>query len=126
VLAILHRRAADSRPVVRKAAISALEAILLTAQSDSSSSNSLHHLLTPEDLQVFYDGCMDSSLAIRKQSLSSISRLYRSSGPTDLIMTRAWLGAVLPLTGDRELTVQEKALEVIDELILQPVLSAIK
>ncbi len=124
MLSILHRRAADSRPVVRKAAISALEAVLLTAQSDAS--NAMNHI-TADDLQIFYDGCMDSSLAIRKQSLQSISRLYRQSGPgVDLILTKAWLGAVLPLSADREVTVQDKALEAVDELMLQPIIAAIK
>lgn len=141
ILAILHRRATDKKPLVRKAAVQALEAIILgTADDDinTSSSSSMFsdsvdesvdssvavnpHAPLPcsaSDLQVFYDGCMDSSLAIRKQSIDSLSRLQRKY-PYSSILQRVWLGAVLPLTQDRERSVQDKSLVYIRDLLLAP------
>ena len=74
---MLHRRAADVRPVVRKAAIQALEAILLGSEllRASEGEGVLLCVLSSEDLQVFFDGCMDTSVAIRKQSMQSLSAL---------------------------------------------------
>lgn len=103
---------------MRRAAIQALEAIIFNTEGATAS-------LTPSDLQVFYDGCMDASLAIRKQSLSSISKLLRNR-VTDVVLQKCWLGAVLPLVTDRENTVQDATLDFIDELILQPIARACK
>ena len=69
------RRAADIRPVVRKSAIQALEAILLSADRCFESPFSVLSVtlccstalatLSPDDLQVFYDGCLDASVGNR-------------------------------------------------------------
>ena len=112
VLAILHKRAADARPVVRKAAIQALSAILLTG------ADGITGVLKQVDLQVLFDGCMDESLSIRKQSLIGLTDLLSKFG-SDTILHKIWLGAVLPLVNDNELTVQEKCFHAINENILE-------
>ena len=61
VFRMLHARVSDSRTAVRKGALQALEAVVMNSRAES-------HLLTEDDLQVFYDGCMDVSPSIRKQS----------------------------------------------------------
>mmetsp|Transcript_31409 Transcript_31409/g.61213 ORF Transcript_31409/g.61213 Transcript_31409/m.61213 type:complete len:1474 (+) Transcript_31409:38-4459(+) len=113
---ILHQRSADTRPLVRKAAIQALEAVVM--MTNDSAAPSMY------DLQVFFDGCMDSAMGIRKGSMGSLSRLLQAF-PSDITMNQIWLGAVLPLVKDPEQSVQDRALELIDELILQRVNKAI-
>jgi condensin-2 complex subunit D3 len=118
ICGILRLRSTDARPVVRKAALSALLAILLMAEPDQ-------RCWTPSDLQVLFDGCMDISLSIRKLGMTALSRLL-AKYPDDADLNKVWLGAVLPLVMDAEITVQEDALRHVDELILQPMHRAIK
>lgn len=116
ISSILSLRSADLRPMVRKAAIQALRAIFLVAGEP---------VWTVQDLQVFFDGCMDTSLAIRKTSMNALSELLLRY-PDDIHLNNVWLGAVFPLVKDPELTAQEEALQQIDTLIFQRVLAALK
>jgi len=116
IATVLSLRSADARPVVRKAAIQALCAIFVVGRKP---------MWNAQDLQVFFDGCMDSSLSIRRAAMAALSELV-TQFPQDSNLNTVWLGAVLPLCKDPELTVQEDALQHIDTLILQRVLTALK
>jgi condensin-2 complex subunit D3 len=117
-IAILHRRAADPRPGVRKAAMQALESLLVGPRTRLES-------ITQADLQVFFDGCMDLSVAIRKQALSSLTEIFRCFH-NDSLLHQVWLGAVLPLVNDAESTVQELCLKAVRDLLLAPVVEAVR
>lgn len=124
ITAIIRIRSADPRPLVRKAAIEALEGVFSMAfEPANAGTGSLPW--TPEDLQVFYDGCMDAAVSIRKTAMGSLTRLL-SAYPDDPDLNNVWLGAVFPLTKDPELTVQDEAFKNIDKLILQRVKDATK
>eukprot|EP00808_Paulinella_micropora_P001906 g61915.t1 len=112
VLDVLHGRAGDERPVVRKAALEALEAVLLNAHQTTQ-------CLTARDLQVFYDGCLDVSVAIRKRAVQALSRLLQQY-PAETVLQQVWMGAVLPAVRDVESTVQEMVLKQFAELVLSP------
>lgn len=120
LLQLLHRRAADSKAMVRKAAIQALEALLI-AQSHDADTVSTQRVflssLTAVDLQVLYDGCLDASVMIRKQSMSSLSALF-AQYPVDEVINQVWLGAILPMIHDAEPSIQDKALQSIQQAIL--------
>lgn len=114
IFSILHRRAADSKPIVRRAAIETLESILLLEQS-----------INKTDIQILYDGCCDSSVAIRKQSMTSLSNLFIKY-PQNSIISSVWCGSILPMIVDTETTIQEKCLLYIYQLIVEPVYNHLK
>ena len=121
LLRLLHRRAADARPAVRRAAISGLQQ-LLTARL------SLPALLpgvSSADLQLLYDGCSDSSSMVRKAALGSLSSVLRCYD-SDEVMQRVWAGAVLPLVEDAEASVKEKAVSSAQEMIVDRCLVALQ
>jgi len=200
ILIILYRRSADEKALVRRAAILALQAIVLaaareekwdaaqrrkrmavfkqqqeidgsapmdvsttpSASNDATFSHFVHpaaaspapllSCLTASDLQIFYDGCFDKSLSLRKQSMMSLTALFKhyieqhdeafdsnnqdasaaSSLDDSLLvsslsnLSRIWLGAVLPLIVDRERGVVDKCVEVIEEVIVKRVERSIK
>jgi hypothetical protein len=145
ILAVLYRRSSDDKALVRRAALQALECILLGATEEdrlvtSAKGNSDIHVssvptalacLTASDLQIFYDGTFDQSLSIRKQALGSLTALLRKYSsvcwPCDSAaaaalanLQRVWLGAVLPLINDRERSVADKCVEAVQDLLLTP------
>ncbi len=48
---------------------------------------------------MLFDGCADETLAIRKTSISALSKLV-AKHPTDVQLSKTWLGAVFPLIKD--------------------------
>uniref|UniRef100_A0A8B9IWK2 Condensin-2 complex subunit D3 n=1 Tax=Amazona collaria TaxID=241587 RepID=A0A8B9IWK2_9PSIT len=102
VMAMLRRRAGDEKTNVRK---STLQVFM----------NILKHKVIPctaEDLSILQDRCRDPAVSVRKQALQSITELL-------LVMQKAWLNGVVPVVMDSESSVQEKALDCLDQLLLQ-------
>jgi len=58
-----------------------------TGSDCGTSSDALGQNLRPSDLQDLFDGCMDASVAIRKQAMSSLSSLLLQY-PQDRVMQR--------------------------------------
>ncbi|XP_029429112.1 condensin-2 complex subunit D3 [Rhinatrema bivittatum] len=110
IMAMLHLRAGDEKTNVRKAAV---QVVL----------NILKYSLVPctsEDLSVLQDRCRDPAVSVRKQALQSLTDLLKAQTHNVLIQ-KAWLTGVVPVVIDSENSVQEKALECLDQLILQHV-----
>jgi hypothetical protein len=168
ILTVLYRRSRDEKAVVRKAAIQALEALLLGAapaenqqqedEQDKEESNesrdrnlnsstaaaaqSMLAALTAADLQIFYDGCSDANLSIRKQSILSLSSLLRRfvfvSSPTPSApaceilsiarsnLQRIWLGSVLPMVKDAEKSIEDAALQLVEEFLVEPLVQTMR
>lgn len=123
LLALFYKRAADNKSAVRKAAIQALESMLLCMIIDdravqsapsipAAASDDILYSLTPAHLQIFYDGCMDQSVSIRKQAMTSLSTLF-SYYPTSALLQKIWLGAVLPMIHDSEGSIQERCCDMV-------------
>ncbi|XP_026564770.1 condensin-2 complex subunit D3 [Pseudonaja textilis] len=109
IMAVLRRRAIDEKTNVRKSALQVLTSIL-------------KHTVVPctqEDLSTVQDRCRDPAISVRKLALQSVTELLLSQ-PTNLLMQKAWLMGVIPVIMDCETTVQEKVLECVDHLLLQP------
>ena len=121
IVKLLQRRSADARPGVRKAAVGVLEALLTCDPETSGRAGS--GLLSEGALQALYDSCMDASVSVRKQGMASLTALA-SCYPRDAVLRKIWLGAVLPLALDPEVTVQSLAMRHIREGILDPVVAA--
>ncbi|KFO12675.1 Condensin-2 complex subunit D3, partial [Balearica regulorum gibbericeps] len=108
VMAMLRLRARDEKTNVRK---SALQVFM----------NILKHKVIPctaEDLSTLQDRCRDPAVSVRKQALQSITGLLVSQ-PDNVLVQKAWLNGVVPVVMDTESSVQEKALDCLDQLLLQ-------
>uniref|UniRef100_A0A672UX01 Condensin-2 complex subunit D3 n=1 Tax=Strigops habroptila TaxID=2489341 RepID=A0A672UX01_STRHB len=104
VMAVLRRRAGDEKTNVRKSALQVLMNILK------------HQVIpcTAEDLSILQDRCRDPAVSVRKQALQSITELL-----LNVLVQKAWLNGVVPVVMDSESSVQEKALDCLDQLLLQ-------
>ncbi|NXN20902.1 CNDD3 protein, partial [Nycticryphes semicollaris] len=108
IMAMLRLRAGDEKTNVRK---SALQVFM----------NILKHKVIPctaEDLSTLQDRCRDPAVSVRKQALQTITELLTSQR-SNVLVQKAWLNGVVPVVMDTESSVQEKALDCLDELLLQ-------
>ncbi|XP_074833050.1 condensin-2 complex subunit D3 [Carettochelys insculpta] len=108
IMVMLRQRAGDEKTNVRKSALQVFMSILK------------HNVIqcTPEDLSTLQDRCRDPAVSVRKQALQSITELLLTQH-TDVMIQKAWLAGVVPVVMDSETSVQEKALDCLDQLLLQ-------
>ncbi|KAJ7417008.1 Condensin-2 complex subunit D3 [Willisornis vidua] len=112
VMAVLRVRAGDEKSSVRK---SALQVFV----------NILKHKVIPcsaEDLATLQERCRDPAVSVRKQALQSLTELLLSQD-SNVLVQKAWLNGVVPVVMDAESTVQETALNCLDQLMLQQIKS---
>ncbi|NXH16920.1 CNDD3 protein, partial [Bucco capensis] len=108
VMAMLRVRAGDEKTNVRK---SALQVFM----------NILKHKVIPcsaEDLCTLQERCRDPAVSVRKQALQSVTELLLAQHDNVLVQ-KAWLNGVVPVVMDTESSVQEKALDCLDQVLLQ-------
>ncbi|KAJ1175182.1 hypothetical protein NDU88_000473 [Pleurodeles waltl] len=110
VLTMLRLRAGDEKTGVRKAALQVIVNILKFNVSSCS----------PDDLSTLKERCRDPAVSVRKQALQSLTELLVAH-QQNVTMQKAWLTGVVPVVVDTESTVQDKALECLDQLMLQHV-----
>ncbi|XP_069752394.1 condensin-2 complex subunit D3 [Narcine bancroftii] len=110
IMSLLRVRAGDERTVVRKSAIQVLISIL--------KQNIV--LCTQEDLSVLQDRCRDPAPSVRKQALQSITDLLLSQ-PTNPKVQKAWMNGVITDVIDSENSIQQKALECLNQVIIQQI-----
>ncbi|XP_031201242.1 condensin-2 complex subunit D3 isoform X2 [Mastomys coucha] len=108
-MTMLRKRTKDEKINVRKSALQVLVNILKHC-------NILG--MEEEDLLILQDHCRDPAISVRKQALQSLTELVMAQ-PTCIPIQKAWLTGVIPVVMDCESTVQEKALECLDQLLLQ-------
>ncbi|XP_076968507.1 condensin-2 complex subunit D3 isoform X2 [Tamandua tetradactyla] len=108
ILAMLRKRLRDEKTNVRKSALQVLVNILKHCEISGMK----------EDLSVLQDQCRDPAVSVRKQALQSLTDLLMAQ-PRCVQIQKAWLTGVIPVVMDCESTVQEKALECLDQLLLQ-------
>ena len=114
LLRLLHRRSTDPKALVRRAALVALHQLLLL----HATAQQLLPSLSATDLQVLWDGCMDASVAVRKVSCGVLTELVVKFG-SDEVMGVVWCGAVLPMVDDPEAGVAERAVQCVNEAVLE-------
>ncbi|XP_055129801.1 condensin-2 complex subunit D3 isoform X2 [Symphalangus syndactylus] len=108
VMAMLRKRIRDEKTNVRKSALQVLVSVL--KHCDVSGMK--------EDLWILQDQCRDPAVSVRKQALQSLTELLMVQ-PRRVQIQKVWLRGVVPVVMDCESTVQEKALEFLDQLLLQ-------
>ncbi|XP_006871068.1 PREDICTED: condensin-2 complex subunit D3 [Chrysochloris asiatica] len=108
VMAMLRKRIKDEKTNVRKSALQVLVSILKHCEVSGMQ----------EDLSILQDQCRDPAVSVRKQALQSLTELLMAQ-PRCVQIQKAWLTGIIPVVMDCESTVQEKALECLDQLLLQ-------
>ncbi|KAK3583282.1 hypothetical protein CHS0354_011171 [Potamilus streckersoni] len=107
VLSMLRRRCGDEKVNVRKSSLQAIERIIRFEAPN----------YRKKDLEILRDRCRDPALSVRKQAMMSLTELLQGC-PFENNLQSAWLDGILPLIIDRETTLQEKCLEILEEVIL--------
>uniref|UniRef100_A0A671VZS1 Non-SMC condensin II complex, subunit D3 n=1 Tax=Sparus aurata TaxID=8175 RepID=A0A671VZS1_SPAAU len=106
-LALLLRRVEDSKTNVRKSALVGL----------------LKHAVIPmswENLSTLSERCRDSAVSVKKKALQCVGELLAAKPECNMVQ-RVWLQGVVPAVVDSENSVQEKALEALDQVVLSQV-----
>ncbi|XP_049592044.1 condensin-2 complex subunit D3 [Syngnathus scovelli] len=109
-IALLVRRAQDSKCNVRKSALQALVGLL-------------KHGVIPtswENLSMLSERCRDPAVSVRKKALQCVGEILHAK-PDCSLAQKAWLLGVVPAVEDCESSVQEKALEALDHILLSQV-----
>ncbi|XP_061601386.1 condensin-2 complex subunit D3 [Cololabis saira] len=109
-LALLLRRVQDSKTNVRKAALQALVGLL-------------KHDVIPlnwENLETLPERCRDPAVSVKKKALQCVGELLAAK-PEVVVVQKAWLQGVVPAVVDPENSVQDKALEALDQVLLSQV-----
>ncbi|XP_075858777.1 condensin-2 complex subunit D3 isoform X2 [Microcebus murinus] len=108
IMTMLRKRIRDEKTNVRKSALQVLVSILKHCEVS----------YMKEDLSILQDRCRDPAVSVRKQALQSLTELLMAQ-PRCVHIQKAWLRGVVPVVMDCESTVQEKALECLDQVLLQ-------
>ncbi|XP_015236877.1 PREDICTED: condensin-2 complex subunit D3 isoform X1 [Cyprinodon variegatus] len=109
-LALLLRRVGDPKTNVRKAALQALVGLL-------------KHGVIPatwENLESLSERSRDPAVSVRKKALQCLGELLAAK-PSCRAVQKAWLHCVVPAVMDTESSMQEKALELLDQVLLSQV-----
>ncbi|XP_067910020.1 condensin-2 complex subunit D3 isoform X2 [Heterodontus francisci] len=110
IMTMLRLRAGDERTIVRKSAIQVFVSILK------------HNIVfcTQEDLSTLQDRCRDPAPSVRKQALQSVTDLLLAQ-PSNCVLQKVWMNGVIPIVIDSENSVQEKALECLNQVIIEKI-----
>ncbi|KAL4224772.1 Condensin-2 complex subunit D3 [Mactra antiquata] len=115
VFSMLRRRTCDQKVNVRKVALQAVEAALRFEKPNFS----------PQNIEVLREHCRDPGLSARKQSLQSLTDLLIES-PDNVTLQTNWLLGALPLVIDRETTLSEKSMELLEDIILSNIVIPVR
>ncbi|XP_076150285.1 condensin-2 complex subunit D3 [Alosa pseudoharengus] len=107
-LDLLKQRVSDAKTNVRKAALEAITGLLK------------HGVIAcnKEHLALLSERCRDSSIMVKKKAMQSLTDLLIACPERKLVLV-AWLRGVVVSVMDTETSVQDKALELLDLIILQ-------
>ncbi|KAJ7996928.1 hypothetical protein DPEC_G00223600 [Dallia pectoralis] len=109
-MALLKRRVSDPKTNVRKAALQAIMGLMK------------HNviLLCEVNLAVLSERTRDPALSVKKKALQCLMDLL-AGHPENHLVQNAWLRGVVPAVVDTESSVQEKALECLEQNIISQV-----
>ncbi|KAG7999876.1 Condensin-2 complex subunit D3 [Nibea albiflora] len=109
-LALLLRRVNDSKTNVRKSALQALVGLLKHDVIPMSS----------ENMATLSERCRDPAVSVKKKALQCVGEMLAAK-PDCSVVQKAWLQGVVPAVMDSETSVQDKALEALDQVLLSQV-----
>ncbi|XP_051936974.1 condensin-2 complex subunit D3 [Hippocampus zosterae] len=106
-VALLMRRVQDSKSTIRKSALQALVGLLKHGVIPMSLTN----------LSLLSERCRDPAVSVKKKALQCVGEMLNAK-PECCLVQKAWLQGVVPAVVDSESSVQEKALEALDHVLL--------
>lgn len=115
LIELFRESLSDEKTFVRKAAVQALEALLVVRPGPIRKS-------MRKDLVDIHSKCTDSSLSVRVQAIKSLSAILLKF-PQDAEVQKLWNLGILPLCADPEASVQASSLEWTNRLIFDRILS---
>ncbi|GAB9463036.1 Condensin-2 complex subunit d3 [Globisporangium polare] len=115
LIELFRESLSDEKTFVRKAAVQALEALLVVRPGPIRKS-------MRKDLVDIHSKCTDSSLSVRVQAIKSLSAILLKF-PQDAEVQKLWNLGILPLCADPEASVQASSLEWTNRLIFERILS---
>ncbi|XP_053474967.1 condensin-2 complex subunit D3 [Ictalurus furcatus] len=106
-LALFKQRVSDPKTNVRKCALETIMSLLK------------HSVITcsPENLAVLSECCRDPAVSVKKKAMQCLMDLLTAL-PDSAEVQEAWLRGVVPAVMDSESSVQEKALECLNDKIV--------
>ena len=127
--ALRVRASLDDKSLVRKAAVEALVEILILAETYQDSSL-MRSLLSEDDIEIFIERCKDPSVTTRKAAAEALTYLFQQCVSTNEDVTypcfesliSAWTSSVLPMVLNVESSVASKAVELVNQSVLRPLL----
>uniref|UniRef100_A0A3B1JDT2 Condensin-2 complex subunit D3 n=1 Tax=Astyanax mexicanus TaxID=7994 RepID=A0A3B1JDT2_ASTMX len=111
-MALFKQRIGDPKPNVRKCALETVMSLLKHGVI----------LCSPENLAILSERCRDPAVSVKKKSMQCLMDLLTALHD-NIEVQEAWLRGVVPTVIDSESTVQEKALECLDDVILKHIKS---
>jgi len=120
-----HRVVSDEKATVRRAACGALVELLMICESTEEVDSSISEY----DIQILSQVCQDSSMMTRRAAADGLTRLLEfllESGDAYGILPaveRAWTASTLTMVLDPETGCVTKAVELVERLVLFPVLN---
>ena len=117
-LETVKRRCLDGKSAVRKAAVQVMETHALSLLRRGRAP-------AEEDVEAMRMRCSDASVLVRKQALDSITAVLLAYEGRERLQSicEMWARSCLPLVRDQEQAVQERAISVVQQLLLQPLAS---
>ena len=106
LLPLARKRTSDAKFAVRRAALGLLESLLALSRAPPAKADSA----------VAATACGDALVTVRKQGLALCTNALRRHPSKD--SARLWLHAALPLVNDVESSLQEKTLNVFEEMLI--------
>ncbi|KAL2078279.1 hypothetical protein ACEWY4_025964 [Coilia grayii] len=105
---LLRKRVSDPKTSVRKAALEAIAGLLK------------HNVIScsKEQLSLLSERCRDPSVLVKKKAMQCLTDLLLAC-PERVLVQVAWLRGVVVSVMDTESSVQEKSLELLDQVMLQ-------
>ncbi|XP_017580409.1 condensin-2 complex subunit D3 [Pygocentrus nattereri] len=106
-MALFKQRVSDPKTNVRKCALETIASLLK------------HSVIpcTPENLAILSERCRDPAVSVKKKAMQCLMDLLTVLSDSSEVQ-EAWLRGVVPAVIDSESSVQEKALECLDDIIL--------
>jgi len=125
VIEALSRRLEDERATVRRAAVLAMGAVLMQqCQERELNNNNVNTSMLCIDR--IGELCSDHSVQVRRASAETLSKmLHVESNSRDFTssIVSCWVHSVLPLVCDEEASCASKAIDILHEQILQPIIN---
>ncbi|XP_064489192.1 condensin-2 complex subunit D3-like isoform X2 [Ornithodoros turicata] len=109
VMQMLALRVEDDKVHVRRTALGVLENVLC-ASTD---------FLKEKYMKIMQDRCRDPAVLVRKQALQCLTRCLQVHSSCDAFLP-FWLEGALPAVLDGETSVQEKAVDMVESVLIAP------